>query len=199
MATDPAMAGASESSTARVFFALWPGARAVDALLPLATELAAELGGKATRPDTLHLTLAFVGNVPASALGDLQAVAGETSAALGSLAPAPAWCLNRLGYWPHNRVLWAGSDHFPALLATLAAQLAGRVQRLGLGPQPPEHRFAPHVTLVRKALKAPPPDRLAAFKKAPVDWPCRDFVLVRSRPAAHGSAYETIGRWPLPG
>lgn len=199
MANAPAMAGATESGTARVFFALWPDAPAAEALLPLASELAAELGGKATRPETLHLTLAFVGNVPESSLGDLQAVADQVSAALGRLAPAPAWCLNRLGYWPHNRVLWAGGDHFPALLATLAAQLAGPVQRLGLGPQPPEQRFAPHVTLVRKALKAPPPDRLAALKKAPVDWPCRDFVLVRSRPAAHASAYETIGRWPLPG
>jgi hypothetical protein len=33
-------------------------------------------------------------------------------------------------------------------------------------------------------------------KLDPIDWPVRDFVLVRSVTGAGRSDYEVIGRWP---
>lgn len=47
----------------RLFFALWPSPAAAERLASAATDAAARLGGRPTRLETLHLTLAFLGEV----------------------------------------------------------------------------------------------------------------------------------------
>ena len=47
----------------RLFFALWPSLTAAEKLAATATEAARRIGGRATRRETLHLTLAFLGEV----------------------------------------------------------------------------------------------------------------------------------------
>ena len=58
--------------TARVFFALWPDADARVALAALAREIAARTKGRAPPAANLHMTLAFIGEVPPERIGALS-------------------------------------------------------------------------------------------------------------------------------
>jgi len=73
-----------------------------------------------------------------------------------------------------------------ALAGKLAVQLEERKFPVETRP------FAAHVTLIRKASG---PGELPALPE--VDWPVREFVLVRSRLSAGGSRYEVLERFPL--
>jgi 2'-5' RNA ligase len=70
------------------------------------------------------------------------------------------------------------------LVADLRAALLNA--RFPFDPKP----FVPHLTLVRKARAG---GALPALE--PVRWSVRDFVLVRSLPAADGSEYVIQARW----
>jgi len=48
----------------RLFFALWPPTAAAEQLTDIANSISKQLGGKPTRQDTVHLTLAFLADVP---------------------------------------------------------------------------------------------------------------------------------------
>lgn len=180
--------GPGRPEQARVFFALWPDDRVRAGLHRAALDGARRFGGRAMQSDTLHLTLAFIGNVPVDDLAKLE------DAAAGVQAPAFRLTLDRLGFWEHNRILWAGSRGADTGLTQLASSLAGRLQAAGYGTGIKAGRpFAPHVTLVRNV-----PDKRPELPEIPaLEWDCDHFVLVRSRLSSRGSAYETIGRWPL--
>ena len=66
----------SEVRSRRMFFALWPDDEATGHLSALAHSFAAE-GGRAIRPVSLHLTLAFVGSVTPGQVEDLERIAAE--------------------------------------------------------------------------------------------------------------------------
>ena len=63
-----------EARARRIFFALWPEDEATGHLAALAHSLAAG-GGRAIRPASLHLTLAFVGSVTPSQVIELEQIA----------------------------------------------------------------------------------------------------------------------------
>lgn len=188
MRPDGRPSGPRRPDQARVFFALWPPAEVRRGLEQAAADSARLFGGRAMRPETLHLTLAFIGDVALDRLPALHAAADEVR------SPAFRLCLDRLGFWGHNRILWAGSrDSCPGLTA-LAGKLAGSLRTHGWPTGIRDGKdFAPHVTLVRKVVAGKP--ELPAIPA--MDWDCDSFVLARSRLAASGSAYEIIGRWPL--
>ncbi|MEK7738355.1 MAG: RNA 2',3'-cyclic phosphodiesterase [Pseudomonadota bacterium] len=182
----------------RVFFALWPDA-AVAEQLDLAGQRAhAVCGGRRMRRETLHLTLAFIGDVPPERVESLQ------QAAAGVTNPVFTLQFDRLACWRHNRIAWAGCSEPPLPLMTLVGQLAGRLAAAGL---PLEVRdFAAHVTLLRNAHCQP------LTEGEPITWPVQDFVLVESnlmhkkvsapgsklpKEASDGAKYQIIDRWPL--
>jgi 2'-5' RNA ligase len=166
----------------RLFFAVWPDAVAARALAAAAREAQAGCGGRAMRRDTLHLTLAFLGELVEARQAEAMAVAAAIRAEPFDLH------LDRLGYWPHNRILWAGGDCPP--LAALAAALNGALAAAGFRLD--RRAFAIHLTLLRN-VRCPVLPPLAG----PIAWPVREFVLARSRLAPEGAAYEIVGRWPL--
>lgn len=173
-----------EPTTARLFFALWPSAVASAGLAEAGERLHGVCGGRRTRAETIHLTLAFLGEVGPERIDDLLALAGEIR--------APAFCLNltRFGWWPHNRIVWAASDETPAELMLLVDALREKLH--GEGFRFDTKPFVPHVTLLRKA-----DCRNKPLPAGEVEWRADDFVLVRSVPGESGSAYEVVGRWPL--
>lgn len=168
----------------RLFFALWPGAAASAGLAEAGGRLHEVCGGRRTRAETIHLTLAFLGEVEPGRIDELLALAGEIR--------SPAFCLNltRFGWWPHNRIVWAAPAEAPAELALLVDALRKRL--FGAGFRFDAKSFVPHVTLLRKAdcRKNPLPS-------GEIEWRAEDFVLVRSVPGESGSVYEVLGRWPL--
>lgn len=187
MRPDGRPSGPGHPEAARVFFALLPDRAIRDRLEAAAQDVARRHGGKATRADTLHITLAFLGDIPLDRLPGLLELAGRVRAGAFDL------CLDQLGYWRHNRIFWAGCSHTPVGIQGLVAALKGQLQAAQI-PFDASHRdFVPHVTLVRKLPN--PPGETPPF--SPITWPCREFVLIRSRLAPAGPSYEVFGRWPL--
>lgn len=169
----------------RVFFALWPEPGLQSALAAWAKVLQRELGGRLTRAGTIHLTLAFVGEVDAKGLDVLRAIGGRSNGATFDLS------IDRVGCWPHNGIAWAGSAATPSSLSALVGDLRAQLGREGFCVE--NRSFEAHITLLRKARCAPlkwqPPESLV--------WPVRRLVLVRSVLDADGSTYSELGSWLL--
>lgn len=177
---------AERGATRRVFFALWPDAATAAGLHARARALHAECGGRAMRRDTLHLTLAFLGEVAQESVTRLGQLAAEVRGAPFVLE------LDQLGAWHRNRVLWTAASAAPQALVDLARALGQRLREAGFVLE--ERAFAPHVTLVRNARAAPLSQTCPALR-----WPVASFVLVVSEPAPAGARYRVLGRWPLSG
>ncbi|MBS1188993.1 MAG: 2-5 ligase [Rhodocyclaceae bacterium] len=188
MRPDGRPSGPRRPEPARVFFALWPDDRVRKALHQAAVDCARRFGGRAMQPETLHLTLAFIGDVPLEDLPRLQEAAAGVDGSAFRLG------FDRLGFWGHNHILWAGSRQADPALSAVAHGLAGRLEAAGYPSGIKTGRpFAPHVTLVRNVVNKHP-----ELPELPsVDWACQEFVLVRSRLSGQGAAYETVARWPL--
>ena len=183
--TKPAPA-ATKPARLRVFFALWPGAATAAALHARARALHAECGGRMMRRDTIHLTLAFLGDVAKSRLAALEAVAQSVRGERFVLA------LDRVGSWRGNRVLWAGCSQAPAALSAVAETLAAGLRAADFALE--ARAFNPHVTLVRNAVRPPQGVDMPALR-----WPVASFVLVASERDAGGAHYRVLARWPLGG
>jgi 2'-5' RNA ligase len=169
-----------------VFFALWPPERTAARLARWAQDLAGELGGRATRQETIHLTLAFLGEIDAARIDPAIAAAAAVH------APAHKLLIENAAYWPHNRILWVGPQRTPAPMARLARELGKALRRADFALE--RRPFAAHVTLIRKA-RAPrslPPLPM-------VEWPVNEFVLVRALLSNEGARYAVLERFPLQG
>jgi 2'-5' RNA ligase len=144
------------------------------------------VGGRRTRDESIHLTMAFVGDVDGARLAELLVPPAELTVTRFTLT------LDRWGCWPRNGIAWVAPSRVPEPLRELAAQMEAWLRDTGF--EMDARPFNPHVTLVRKAECAPLPDSTPN-----IAWQVEDFVLVRSTLASDGSRYETIGRWPLAG
>lgn len=173
----------AEPARARVFFALWPEPALAARLDALGAAAHAHCAGRRTRRETLHLTLAFIGDVETGRLAEL------VEAAEGAPVEPFTLTLDRLGSWRHNRIAWAGTHHVPQALAKLASGLDARLRAAGF---PLERRpFFPHVTLLRR-IESPFTERAIA----PLEWRVERFVLVRSQRLPEGARYERLAAWP---
>ncbi|MDP3637262.1 MAG: RNA 2',3'-cyclic phosphodiesterase [Azonexus sp.] len=178
--------------TARVFFALWPSPVLASALADVAIAAAQRYGGRSSRADTMHLTLAFLGEVPEAALPTLCALATEIK------APPFELVIDRLGFWPHNQLFWAGCSTTPAPLQNMALALQNSLIAAGFTPDRADRRFTPHLTLLRKVPFISQPGRDDPLPNiSPLPWLCSRWVLVRSRSNAQGPSYQVIGEFLL--
>lgn len=191
------------NTTVRLFIALPVDPAAVNRLSGLQQQLASRLPARAVRwvrPEQMHLTLRFLGDVAVSRIECL------TAALRSHLATTPAFGL-RLDGWGafpsrrQPRVLWAGLSGALDELRALQAQVSRACDGFG---QPAEHRpFQPHLTLGRvtaPAGAASPsvPEALATIA-APKDvsWRATELLLVRSQLAAAGPVYSRWERFAL--
>jgi 2'-5' RNA ligase len=169
----------------RVFFALWPDAAARRALAAWQAPLRRLCGGRAMRADTLHVTLAFLGDMAACRLEALKLAAQEVEGEGFGLR------LDSARYWGHNHIAYAAPSAVPETLLLLADELGQRLDRHRFRFD--RHAWTPHVTLLRNArwTDAPLPEL------PPVAWRAREFVLVQSLRDERGARYETLARFPL--
>lgn len=178
-------------ATARLFFALWPPPVIAQRLGEEARQATIHFGGRATRPETIHLTLAFFGNLPEARLPDLVAAAATVRAASFSLT------IDHAGFWPRQHLLWAGVQA-AAPLSALHGQLLEALTSAGFRPDGEPRMFRSHLTLVRRTQTDAATSGAAELPSvAAMTWPCRSFVLVRSCPGPTGSAYQVIEEFPL--
>jgi 2'-5' RNA ligase len=162
--------------TTRLFLALWPGPRTRAAIATFADAVAWPSGAARVAPAQMHLTLHYIGPVPAARVADI---------ASRLAVPLPRFEL-RFGHseaWPRGLAVLCPSER-PAGLAALHAELGDALAAAGL---PVESRpYRPHVTLARRAAGA-------AWPQAPLQlrWPVRGYSLVASR-----GGYRRIAEYP---
>jgi 2'-5' RNA ligase len=148
-----------------------------------------------TRPEGIHLTLKFLGEISDSQVNEVT----EALQALGGF-PQSSVEIKGFGFFPdarRPRVFWAGVVAPPEL-----AQLAGRVEeameRLGF---PREQReYNPHLTLARFRDPRPQPAlREAVERQSELSlgrFEVTTFFLYESRLAPQGSEYRKVARFP---
>ena len=141
-------------------------------------------GGRQVLRDMLHMTLLFLGNVPAHHIENLRTAAARVHGTPFTLH------FDRCSCWQKKQIAWAGCSEPPLHLLTLAGQLAERLTEAGL---PVELRdFVAHVTLLRKTRSATELPEFDTF-----DWPVQEFFLAESRLLPEGARYNLLGRWRL--
>lgn len=157
-----------------------------------------------TGPQSWHLTLAFLGEVPEPVL---PALAGRLARAAARHPPqqlAIAGC----GAFPaprRARVLWAGVQADAAALAALAGSVSAGARRAGAPPPggtPAGGRrpYRAHLTLARcrePADLSGLTDGLAGL--AGTAWTAVSVALIRSHLSGGPPRYEQLGCWPLAG
>jgi RNA 2',3'-cyclic 3'-phosphodiesterase len=163
----------------RLFFALWPDADVTRQLTQVARQLTLEGRSRWVNPKNYHLTLAFVGEVPATKLAVLQQIGRSLRAAQF------AFTCDSIEFWRESKVVVAAARAAPPGLLDLARRLNDAI---GLPPE----RLRAHVTLARKVTQAP-----AQPAMLPVVWRATTFSLIRSDTGGVESAYTVLDTWSL--
>jgi len=177
----------TDNQSARVFFALWPTAVEGERLGSWQESLMSLTGGRPMRRETLHATLAFIGEVDSAKLEALQLAAREISAEDFAL------CFDEARYWGHNHIIYAAPGHPPKKLAQLVDALEQSLKKHQCKFD--QREYQPHVTLLRNAYWSD----AALPVMQPVYWQINDFALVQSV-RRHGlSGYRVLARFPLAG
>ena len=172
------------AASMRLFFALWVPDAVARSLHRIADAVRTRSGGRLLKPESFHLTLAFLGDVSVSRLPELCELAS------GVDLPALDIRIDKLDYWKHNQILWAGCREPSSALVALAATLQEKL--LGAGFLTETRPLLPHVTLVRK-LHLPG----ALPEPGCFEWHAEELVLARSVRTESGSEYRAVRRWPL--
>ena len=142
-----------------------------------------------------HLTLLFLGDVPAAGLGPLTAAVAPAVACTRPMSLQLAGA-GRFGSRRRPAVCWAGLSGDVAELTALAGRLAGAARAVGL---PVEDRpFRAHLTVGRwrpgQSADGDLPERLAGY--AGPAWPVPEVVLWRSHLGPE-PRYERVAAWPV--
>ncbi len=176
LSLSPAL-GTPARPVARLFVALWPGARVRQSLAACRDRYCWPPATLPTRDDKLHLTLHFIGAVPLARLAEVTT---------GLQVPFRPFLL-RLDAVEFQRggLAVLRPQVPPPRLQQPHSELALALRRLAL---PPEVRaFWPHVTLARRN-----PLRSPATLGEPVRWRVNGYALVRSLPDGR---YETLQQY----
>lgn len=142
-----------DSQTIRSFIAieLPPAVRAL--LMTIQEELRESLGGTAgaikwVRPEGIHLTLQFLGDVRQGQIGEITQGIERACAGVGPFSLK----LHRLGVFPNPRrprIVWVGLDGTPHdvnRLNKLQSAITAQIEPLDFMP---DNSFKPHLTLGR--------------------------------------------------
>jgi 2'-5' RNA ligase len=167
---------------ARLFFALWPDAQTAQRLAQIGRHLAAEAGGKPVAPGNIHLTVAFMGEVPESRIDAAREAARARAFRAFDLE------LDLIGCFRGARVAWSAPSGSPSALAELVSGLEAALRDQGF---PLEARpFVAHVTLARKIARP-----VGTLGMEAVRWHVRELVLARTDFGT--GRYAALDRWKL--
>lgn len=169
---------------ARLFFAIWPPPAVAMALHRWGQAARRMAGGRAIAAEAIHLTLAFLGEVPETRIDAALAAAGRSE------ANAHVLPLEQATHWVRRGIVWCGPASTPPELQALVCRLSTELAHEGFLLE--RRPFRAHVTLLRNARRA---RELPAWQA--LEWPVAEFALVRSRLSADAARYELLARFAL--
>ena len=160
------------------------------------------------KPESLHITLKFIGEQPDAAVESIKQVLATIS------SPSTEIHFHGCGFFPNPksaRVFWIGMESGPHL-ASLADTIEGRLSTLGI---PKEDRaFSPHLTLARAGGRSGSPrwrkgdrsnhvfqtlqEKLAALPAPKFGtMTSHEFFLYQSQLSPKGSKYTKLAGFEL--
>ena len=160
------------------------------------------------RPESLHVTLKFIGQWPDGRLPEVRDSLQSIRADSFEVA------FGNYGFFPTAkapRVFWIAVQS-GAELASLATTIDTKLSSLGITPE--EHAFSPHLTLARRAGGSGSPrknkddrsnqsfarlqEKLALMHKLDFGvMAARQFFLYQSELSSRGSQYTKLSAFPL--
>jgi RNA 2',3'-cyclic 3'-phosphodiesterase len=148
-----------------------------------------------TRPEGIHLTLKFLGEISDAQLKQVV----EALSQLGPFAPFSVE-IKGFGCFPQvrrPRVFWAGVVAPPAL-AELVTHIESRMEKVGFARE--DRAFSPHLTLARFQVPRPQPAleaAISAHANTPLgSFNASEFFLFESKLSPQGAQYRKIIRFP---
>jgi 2'-5' RNA ligase len=167
----------------RLFFAALPEFDTRQKLESVAAALRLPKEARRIPAQSLHMTLAFAGEV--------SNVQGAALRAVGAALRSPAFdvYLNVQEYWQKSEIVVVAARDEPPALRTLHQRLRTELDRLALADPMP---FRAHVTIARRVVQAPVFEQRSA-----ACWRVRAFHLVHSARSFEGSVYTVVDTWPL--
>ncbi len=155
-----------------------------------------EFNCKWVDPESIHLTLKFLGNVSSGMVSQLT---DAMTAAVAGTAPFRLE-VTGTGVFPNPqrvRVVWVGVKGDVDVLTALQRRLDKGLASLGF---PPEDRpFSPHLTIARVRDEVGPPERqalgklIAATEFAGGSFTVESYSLMRSVLSRQGPVYSQLG------
>ena len=173
----------------RFFYAIGFNQHTIDCIGQIIEKMrAADVHGRFARPENLHLTLQFIGDVDAALLSPLSAVLNNAAD-----QQQPFYLSSgELGTFGRRQdILWQGIMPEPAL-DYLHSRLTTYLKQAGL---PHENRvFRPHITLARQAKISL--EQIEEISNSLPAWrqPVTEIHLMESLNKAGRRCYETIDR-----
>ena len=168
----------------RLFFAVWPSDAERAAMVAVAARLELDPRVRRIPAEEYHVTVAFVGEVPAERIDAVSAIGARVARGPCTLR------FDAYEYWPKPEVVVAAAQQIPAHLERLWAALHEQLGAIGCALDP--KRLRPHVTLARGVADTP------ALPSPPAcAWNATELCLMRSARGRTTPAYTVLARWPL--
>lgn len=171
------------------------------ALAEVQKNLRRDVGGvRWVEPGSIHLTLKFLGDIPAEQIQPIAA------AAMGVVQDEPPLSLgvSGLGAFPNPRrprVIWVGIEGDVERLGRLQTRLEEALGPLGFPRE--ERAFRPHLTVGRVKDPRRPPDLTRALADVTVprcnSFDVREILLYKSDLKPPGAIYTKLQHLPFAG
>lgn len=150
--------------------------------------------GRRAKDHQLHLTLAFLGDVPEQRRSELSQALGQVQMRAFSTQ------LKGVGCFPNpkrSRVLWVGMEPWEEL-SQLKTKIEAALEPLGFPKE--KRKFQPHITISR--IKRPHPHGVQSFLNqfmtfTSSSFEALHFTLFSSQLTPQGSLYTQLQEFPL--
>lgn len=188
------------SETWRVFCAIELPSQVIEKISEHITRLRAaapESPASWIRPENVHLTLKFIGEIAQNRVGDLSQAAAT---AVAGFSPFEILIKDTGSFPKHGtpRVFWIGVDDYSGKLTQLQAKLEDECLQLGFAKE--ARAFNPHLTIARGRKPQGARALAAAHKEmgfASAEVSVRELTVIRSELSSAGSNYTVVSRHAL--
>jgi 2'-5' RNA ligase len=150
-------------------------------------------------PEQLHLTLKFLGNVPATSLEAVKQSLTDACTGVGTFSLRA----KGIGFFPNKRqprVIWVGFEDSENVLADLQARVGRSLA--SLAEKPGVERFLAHATLGRfqkyrrHKTEQLMPCALAHQHRVFGEWRVEEVILFRSELSPSGARHSPVAVFP---